>query len=108
MEQQMLERLGYQVTVYTQSTEALEAFKANPDSFDLIITDMTMPYMTGDQFAGEIMKIKSDIPIILCTGYSYQIDDQKSRDTGIKGFVMKPVTMKELAETIRSVLYQQS
>lgn len=104
MEQQMLERLGYIVTIRTGSVDALEAFKANPDSFDLVVTDMAMPNMTGVQLAGEIKKIRPDIPVILCTGFSYQVNDEKSKALGIQGFVMKPVVMRELAETIRKVL----
>lgn len=104
MEQQMFERLGYQVIVQTGSIEALEVFKANPDSFDLIVTDMTMPDMTGVQLIRKIKKIRPDIPVILCTGFSYQINDEKSKELGIDGFVMKPVVMKEIAETIRKVL----
>ncbi len=104
MEQQMLERLGYIVTIRTGSVDALEAFKANPDSFDLVLTDMTMPNMTGVRLAGELKKTRPDIPVILCTGFSYQINDEKSKALGIQGFVMKPVVMRELAETIRKVL----
>ena len=104
MEQKMLERLGYRITVRTGSIDALEAFKANPDSFDLVLTDMTMPNMTGVQLAGEIKKIRPDMPVILCTGFSYQINDIKSKALGIQGFVMKPVVKKEIAQTIRNVL----
>lgn len=104
MEQQVLERLGYRVTTRTGSVEALETFKANPDSFDLVVTDMTMPNMTGVQLAGKIKKIRSDILVILCTGFSYQINDEKSKALGIQGFVMKPVVIKEIAKTIRKVL----
>jgi PAS domain S-box-containing protein len=104
MEQQLLERLGYQVTIRTGSLDALEIFKADPHSFDLVLTDMTMPNMTGVQLAGEIKKIRPDIPVILCTGFSHQINDTKSKALGIQGFVMKPVAKKEIAETIRNVL----
>ena len=104
MEQQMLERLGYRVTIRTGSVDALEVFKAHPDSFDLVFTDMTMPNMTGVQFAVEIKKIRPDIPVILCTGFDYQINDETSKALGIQGFVMKPVIMKEIAETIRKAL----
>jgi len=107
MEQQMLERLGYRITTRTGSVDALEAFKANPDSFDLIITDMTMPNMTGVQLAGEIKRIRPDIPVILCTGFSYQINDEKSKALGIQGFIMKPVIMKEIAAKIRMVLEEE-
>ncbi|MBW1897823.1 MAG: PAS domain S-box protein, partial [Deltaproteobacteria bacterium] len=104
LEQQLLERLGYNVTIRTGSIEALEAFKANSGKFDLIITDMTMPNMTGIQLAQEIKKIKATIPIIICTGFSNQLTDEKCRTLGIQGYVMKPVVIRELAETIRKAL----
>jgi CheY-like chemotaxis protein/two-component sensor histidine kinase len=104
MEQEMLERLGYQVTMRTGSVEALEAFRANSDLFDLVITDMTMPNMTGVQLAGEIKKIRPDIPIILCTGFSHQINGEKSKELGLQGFVKKPMIMREIAEIVRKVL----
>ena len=104
MEQQMLERLGYNVTPRSSSVEALEAFKSNPDNFDLIITDMTMPNMTGVQLAQKIKNIKADIPIIICTGFSEQLTTEKCQAIGINGLVMKPVIIKELAGTIRRVL----
>ena len=104
MEKQMLERLGYHVTAQTSSTDALEEFKANSDEFDLVITDMTMPNMTGEQLAGEIMKIRSDTPIILCTGFSEMMTKEKAKALGIKGFLLKPVVMKDLSSIIREVL----
>ena len=103
-EQQLLERLGYRVTIRTGSVDALEAFKANPDRFDLVVTDMNMPNMTGVQLAGEIKKIRPEIPIILCTGYSYQVNEEQSKALGIQGFIMKPVMTKEIAGVIRKVL----
>ncbi|HIJ56173.1 MAG TPA: response regulator [Deltaproteobacteria bacterium] len=102
--QQMLDRLGYRVETQTDPIAALEAIKANPDRFDLIILDMTMPRMTGDKLAKEILSIRFDIPIILCTGYSSLIDEDKAKDIGIAAFVMKPISMQELANTIRNVL----
>ncbi len=104
MEKQMLERLGYQVTTRTGSIEALEAFKANPGNFDLIITDMTMPNMTGIQLANKIKHIRSDIPVIICTGFSNQINEETCKKLGIQGYVMKPVIKREIARTIREVL----
>jgi CheY-like chemotaxis protein len=104
MEQQMLKQLGYQVTTRTGSIDALEAFKANPDRYDLIITDMTMPNMTGIQLAQEIKKIRPEIPIIICTGFSDQINEEKCKAMGIQGYVMKPIVRKEFAGTIRTVL----
>jgi len=107
MEKQMLERLGYDVTERTSSIEALEAFRASPDKFDLVITDMTMPNMTGVQLALKLLEIRPDIPIIICTGFSTKIDHPKAKEFGIRGFVMKPVVMSELGKKIREVLDQE-
>lgn len=104
LEKQMLERLGYHVTSRINSVEALEAFKANPDAFDLVLTDMTMPNMTGDQLARELISIKPDIPIIICTGFSEKISQKRAKDFGIKGFLMKPIIKSEMAHVIRKVL----
>ena len=104
--QPMIERLGYQVTVRTSSIEGLEAFRANPDRFDLVITDFTMPNMTGMELAKELLKLRSDILIIICTGYSEHINEDKAKESGIRAFVMKPVVLGEIANTIRKVLDQ--
>jgi CheY-like chemotaxis protein/anti-sigma regulatory factor (Ser/Thr protein kinase) len=104
MEQQILERLGYKVTPKTDSEEALEEFAALPDRFDLVITDMTMPKMTGDQLARKLMEIKPGIPVILCTGFNESITEEKALAMGIDKFIMKPIVKDELAGTIRSVL----
>ncbi|MBW2593985.1 MAG: response regulator, partial [Deltaproteobacteria bacterium] len=104
MEKQMLERLGYRVTARASSTDALAAFRTQPDKFDLVITDMTMPNMTGDKLAGELIKTRSDIPIILCTGFSELVSKEKAAALGIKGFLMKPLLREEMAHTIRKVL----
>ena len=104
MEKQMLERLGYHVTTGIGSIEALDLFKENPDTFDLMITDMTMPHMTGLQLAGKIKDIRFDIPIIICTGFSDQINEKTFRKMGIQGYVLKPVIKREIAKTIRDVL----
>ena len=104
MSRQMLERLGYEVIIRTSSIEALEAFRAHPEIFDLVITDMTMPNMTGDELARELIGIRSDIPIILCTGYSERITEEKAKAIGIRKFVMKPLVVTEIAEAIREVL----
>ena len=100
----MLEFHGYHVTTKTSSSEALEAFRLAPGAFDLVITDQTMPYLTGDQLVLEMKKIRPDIPFVLCTGFSTMIDDAKARALGIDAFLMKPVLRKELTETIKSVL----
>ena len=100
----MLTKLGYQVTAHTSSIEAIEAFKDSPDKFDLIISDMTMPNMTGDLLANEINKIRPDVPIIICTGFSEQLSEKKINTLGIKGLLMKPLTISELAKMVRKVL----
>ena len=102
--QQMLERLGYMVETRTSSIEALKAFQNRPDKYDLVMTDMTMPNMTGENLAKELMRIRPNIPIIISTGFSIQMDEKKARNMGIKAFVMKPFIMKDVAETIRKVL----
>jgi len=100
----MLESLGYRVTARTSSIEALEAFKNDPDRFDLVVTDMTMPNMTGKELAGEVMAIRSSMTIILCTGYSEQIDKDEAEAMGIRAFLMKPIIAQDMAKTIREVL----
>jgi len=100
----MLDRLGYKVTSRTSSLEALELFRNDPDQFDLVITDMTMPQMTGDKLSKALMEIRPDIPIILCTGFSEQVDEKTAKSMGIRAFVMKPIVMREIANTIREIL----
>jgi len=102
--QPMIERLGYEVSVRTSSIEGLEAFRANPNRFDLVITDFTMPNMTGMELAKALFKLRSDIPVILCTGYSEHINEDKAKRSGIRAFVVKPVVLSEIASTIRKVL----
>ena len=100
----MLEQLGYTVTTFTSSTVALEIFKSQQDGFDLIITDMAMPDLTGKELAAELLKVRPDIPIILCTGYSSIISKENAEEFGIREFCMKPWDMKQLAKTVRKVL----
>ena len=104
MEKRMLERLGYQVTSRSSSLEALEAFLANPDKFDIVITDMAMPNMPGDKLSAELTKIRPGIPVLLCTGFSENMSEEKAASLGIKGFLWKPIIMKDLAQKIRDVL----
>ncbi len=99
-----LKKLGYAVTGLSSSLAALDLFKANPDQFDLVITDMTMPHMTGDRLAVELMKIKADIPVILCTGYSKKISGDSASKIGIKAFAHKPFAKSDIALTVRKVL----
>ncbi|SLM28181.1 Histidine kinase [Desulfamplus magnetovallimortis] len=104
MEKKQLERLGYQVVAITSGIEAINIFHEAFDSIDLVITDMTMPDITGEDLSRELLKIKPDIPIILCTGLSQLIDKDKSMSGGIQEYLMKPVTMEDMARTVRSVL----
>lgn len=102
--QLMLERLGYKVTALNRSPEALDTFRAQPEQFDLVITDITMPDMTGEVLARELTVIQPDIPIILCTGYSERISKEKAEEIGIEAYLMKPIEVDEMAKTIRTVL----
>lgn len=104
LERQVLERLGYQITTRVSSVEALEAFKAKPDAFDLVITDMSMPHMTGVQFAKRLIALNPNIPVIICTGFSEGLTYEKAAAMGIKGFLMKPIVKSEMAQMIRKVL----
>jgi PAS domain S-box-containing protein len=99
-----LSGLGYEVVGRTSSLEALELFRTRPDWFDLVITDMTMPNIRGDELARELLKIRPDIPIILCTGFSEMISEEKANKLGIRRLVMKPISKKDLAIAIRDVL----
>jgi signal transduction histidine kinase len=101
---QMLGRLGYEVVSQQSSIEALELFRAEPDRFDLVITDLTMPHMTGDKLAQELIRIRPDIPIILCTGHSRLVSEKKAKEMGIRAFIMKPILRRKIAEAIREVL----
>lgn len=100
----MLEPLGYRVTGRTNSFDALETFRKQPDAFDLVITDMTMPGLTGRELARELMAVRPEIPVILCTGFSELIDEQQAQTAGIRAFVMKPYVIAGMARTIRQVL----
>jgi YesN/AraC family two-component response regulator len=82
----------------------LSLFKADPAAFDLVLTDMTMPNMTGIQLAEKLISIRPDIPIILCTGYSERIGEKKVKAMGVNGFLLKPVDKSEMAKMVRNVL----
>jgi CheY-like chemotaxis protein len=101
---QILERLGYKVESTTSPIDALELFRSKPDQFDLVITDMAMPKMTGDKLVKEILKIQPDIPIILCTGFSEKIDEKKAKAIGVADYIEKPLDMRDYAMKIRKVL----
>jgi len=100
----MLERLGYQVETRLNPLETLELFKSKPHEFDLVITDMTMPQMTGAKLSEKLKEVRSDIPVIICTGHSSLIDEDKAKKLGIDAYVMKPIVKNDIAKTIRKVL----
>jgi signal transduction histidine kinase/DNA-binding response OmpR family regulator len=99
----MLKKIGYQVEVRTNPVEALALFKEKSDQFDIVITDMTMPQMTGDSLAEKMREIRHDIPIIICTGYSSLIDEDKSKKMNMF-FIMKPITIVDIGKMIRKAL----
>ena len=101
---EMLEYLGYTVEAYNKSIYALNEFKKAPEKYDLVISDMTMPEMNGDELAKRMIDIRPDIPIIICTGYNPQIDEKMARTIGLKAFIFKPLTFQKLATTVRNVL----
>jgi DNA-binding NtrC family response regulator len=104
MTRQLLEKIGYTVSAYTDSGDALRAFLACPMVYDLMITDMTMPGMTGLGLVKAVRAVREDIPVILCTGFNEQISEENSRSLDIQAFLMKPVGLQQLAEAIRKVL----
>ncbi len=100
----ILGRLGYDVTASTNSIEALGAYKSDPEAFDLIITDQTMPGMTGKELAKEVIGMDGNTPIIICTGFSDQLNEEEALRMGISAFILKPIIMSELSEIVRTVL----
>lgn len=102
----MLQQLGYAVATRTGSLEALELFRSKTDTYDLVITDMTMPNMTGDRLAAELIAIRPDIPVILCTGYSKRVSEASVRSIGIRALVYKPIVKVDLARIVRRVLQE--
>ncbi len=104
LESQMLERLGYHVEARHSSIDALDAFRKNPGAYDMVISDMAMPDMSGDRLAGELMKIRPDIPVLLCTGFSEAMTEEKVAALGIKGFLNKPIPADTFAQKIRQIL----
>lgn len=104
MTKHSLTDIGYRVSAFLSGREALKVFSADPDAFDLVITDMTMPKMTGMDLSSEILNIRSNIPIILCTGHSELLTREKVLGIGVRALLMKPIFRKELSQTIREVL----
>ncbi|MCG6882001.1 MAG: PAS domain S-box protein [Deltaproteobacteria bacterium] len=104
LNRQRLERLGYQVKTTTQPLEALEWFKTDPDQFDVIITDMTMPRMAGDRLAAQVLEIRPHMPVIICTGYSERMSEKKAEALGVRKYIEKPIELRKLASALREVL----
>jgi CheY-like chemotaxis protein len=104
----ILEHFGYQVKTKTNPAEALDLFRSGPDRFDLVITDMTMPQMTGQRLVKEILDIRPDMPIILCTGFREKISEETAGELGIKALVFKPFVARDFSITVRNVLDKQS
>jgi len=102
--EQILKHLGYDVTAFQSSTEALSVFRSDPNQFDLVITDTTMPGMTGVELSEALMAARGDLPIILCTGYSEKVSQEKADALGVKGLLMKPITKHEMATMVRQAL----
>ena len=102
--EQMLTHLGYTVVTKTNPHEAVELFRKHPDQFDVIVTDQTMPTMSGEVLAKALLEIRHDIPIVLCTGFSHTMSQGKANQLGLKGFLMKPVNGALLAKTLQDVL----
>ena len=106
MQKQMLEGLGYRVTGRSSSSDLLDLFIDSPDDFDLVVTVMAMPNMNGSDLAKKLLDIRPDVPIILCSGFSENMNEEKAKSIGLKSFLMKPVTVEELSHAIRNVLEQ--
>ena len=104
MGKRMLEDLGYRVEARTDSVEAMEVFRAQPDQFELVITDYTMPHMTGLDLTREVLAVRPDIPVILCTGFSESFTEEKVNAKGIRKLVMKPFTKQEIAWAVAEAL----
>jgi PAS domain S-box-containing protein len=100
----ILSGLGYRVTTVNNSPEALDLFQKDPDAFDLVISDVTMPKMTGDALIARLRSVRSDIPVMLCTGYSERVSQEKIEEWGIQAFAIKPISRREMAEKVREAL----
>ena len=105
--ERLLGQLGYAVTTCQSPVEALRLFQSDPDCFDMVISDVTMPELTGDKLARKLLAIRPDIPVILCTGYSRIVHEESFAEIGIKAVAYKPLAMGELALKIREVLAAQ-
>ena len=105
--QQLLQLLGYQVTTLSNSAQALEVFSRDPEAFDLLVTDYTMPVMTGTQLAEAVLKINPDLPVILMSGLEATNIEARAKRAGVRRIINKPIVIKEIAELIRELLNSQ-
>jgi len=101
---ELLSQLGYTVEVHTNSQEALDAFRHAPQRFDLVITDQVMPGLTGEVLSRELLRIRPELPIVLCTGFSHIMTAEKAKALGIQAYLMKPLAIRDLAPIVRHVL----
>jgi DNA-binding NtrC family response regulator len=104
MEESLLKRMGYNIKPFMDSTKALEAFRSNPDQFDIVVSDITMPGLSGEDLSEKLLQIRPDIPILLCTGFSWSMSKEKALSIGVKGVLLKPIIMKDFATKIRDIL----
>ena len=106
--QQTLRRMGLNVIAKTSSTDALEAFQEEPEKFDLVVTGQVMPNMLGTELARNLMSIRPDIPVILCSGFPEKISPEELRSIGIKEFITKPVSMQRISEIVQKILHEDN
>ena len=104
----ILERLGYRATAFLDPVEAVAAFRADPDAFDLVLTDLTMPHLTGVEVASDLLRLRPTLPIILSTGFSGRLNEADARRFGIRAMLGKPYTVQSLAEAVQRVLSETS
>jgi CheY-like chemotaxis protein len=102
--QEFFSSCGYEISCFNEPVQGLEAFKKQPELYDILITDMAMPMMTGDLLAQDVLKIRPALPVILCTGYSEQIDQKRALSLGIRKYIQKPVVMSELEKCVQQLL----
>ncbi|MGM0601258.1 MAG: hybrid sensor histidine kinase/response regulator, partial [Candidatus Rifleibacteriota bacterium] len=101
--EKLLKKLGFKAISFSSSLKALEYFKTNSNLIDAVVTDMTMPELTGDKLTVKMLEIKPDIPVIICTGYSENISPERAEELGAKALMIKPVTLKDITETLEKV-----
>jgi CheY-like chemotaxis protein len=104
MGQKILGQLGYKVQTTNSSVQALAIFRSKPQEFDLVITDLTMPELTGINLAKALLEVRPDLPIVLCTGFSDQVNEEMLQSIGIRGLLLKPLTIHELAHSVRMAI----